>query len=70
MGTYHILHNNCNHFTDEICEFLTGNKLPDYVVKQHEEIVNTPMGSMILPMLEGMSNNNNQFLPQMFEGKK
>jgi hypothetical protein len=70
MGTYNILHNNCNHFTDEICEFLTGQKLPDYVTKQHEEVAGTPLGAMILPMLESMSNQNNQFLPQMYEGKK
>jgi hypothetical protein len=70
MGTYHVLHNNCNHFTDEICEFLTGQKLPEYVTKQHEEISQTPLGKMILPMLESMSGANNQFLPQMYEGKK
>ncbi len=37
-------------------------------MKQHEEIVNTPLGKMFMPMLEQMSNQNNQFLPNMFEG--
>ena len=27
METYNFLHNNCNHFTHEISEFLTGNPL-------------------------------------------
>ncbi len=70
INTYNMLHNNCNHFTNEILTFLTGESLPDWVLKQHEEIANTGLGKMILPMLENMNNQNNQFLPQMFEGKK
>lgn len=70
MDTYHILHNNCNHFTNEIVSFLTGSPLPDWILKQHDEIANTSLGRMILPMLEQMSTQNNQFMPQMFEGKK
>jgi hypothetical protein len=70
MNTYHILENNCNHFTNDIAQFLTGNPLPDSIIKQHEELSNTPLGKMILPMLDNMSKQNNQFLPQMFEGKK
>lgn len=66
---YHILENNCNHFTNEICEFLTGRSLPDNVLKQHEQIMDTSLGKFILPMLQNMSNNNNQFLPNMFEKK-
>ncbi len=65
--TYHILENNCNHFTNEICEFLTGKSIPDNVLKQHEQIMDTPLGKFILPMLQNMSNANNQFLPQMYE---
>jgi hypothetical protein len=70
MDTYHIIENNCNHFTNEICLFLTGNPIPDYILKQHEEIFNTSLGKMLMPMIQNMSTNNNQFLPQMFEGKK
>jgi len=70
MDTYHILHNNCNHFTNEILNFLVGIPLPDWILKQHDEIANTSLGQMILPMLEQMSTQNNQFMPQMFEGKK
>jgi hypothetical protein len=70
MNTYHILENNCNHFTNEILNFLTGQSLPDNILKQHEELNSTPLGQMILPMLQNMSTQNNQFLPQMYEGKK
>ena len=67
---YNFLTNNCNHFTNEICEFLTGNPIPDYVLNQHEQIQGTPFGNMILGMLQNMGAQNNQFLPQAFEGKK
>jgi hypothetical protein len=70
INSYHILHNNCNHFTNEILTFLTGEDLPDWILKQHEEISNTGLGKMIIPMLENMNKQNNQFLPHMFEGKK
>merc|ERR1712166_1620346 len=33
QATYNFLENNCNHFTHEILEFLTGNPCPDYVLK-------------------------------------
>ena len=68
MGTYNILYNNCNHFTDAVAYFLTGKHLPDSILKQHEQLLNTPMGQMIRPFLEQMSQQNNQFLPNMFEG--
>lgn len=70
METYHLLENNCNHFTNDICNFLTGTSIPDYILKQHEEIFSTPMGKMLMPMIQNMSTNNNQFLPQMFEGNQ
>ena len=68
--TYHLLENNCNHFTNDICNFLTGQNIPDWVLKQHEEIFSTPMGKMLMPMIQNMSSNNNQFMPQMFEGNQ
>lgn len=68
MNTYNVLNNNCNHFTDAALFFLVGKHLPDPILKQHEEILSTPMGQMLRPMLENLSNQNNAFLPNMFEG--
>jgi len=67
--TYHILNNNCNHFTNEIAFFLCGKTLPDNILNQHNELNNTPMGSYILPMLEKMNQGNSQTFPNMFERK-
>ena len=69
INTYDVLRHNCNHFTDAALFFLVGKHLPDSILKQHEEILNTPMGQMVRPMLENMSRGgNNAFLPNMFEG--
>ena len=68
MNTYNILNHNCNHFTDAALYFLVGKHLPDSILKQHEELLNTPMGQMVRPLLERMSQGNNAFLPNMFEG--
>jgi len=67
MQTYDLLYNNCNHFTDAAAYFLTGRHLPDSILKQHEELLNTPLGNMIRPYLEMMRGQNNAFLPNMFE---
>jgi hypothetical protein len=29
--TYHLIAKNCNHFTDEVCQQLTGNPIPGWV---------------------------------------
>lgn len=68
MNNYDLLNHNCNHFTDTALFFLTGKNLPDSILKQHEDILSTPMGQMFKPMLESMSNGNNAMLPNMFEG--
>ena len=67
--TYNILNHNCNHFTDAALYFLVGKHLPDSILKQHEELLNTPMGQMVRPLLERMNQGNNAFLPNMFEGR-
>lgn len=68
-NTYNILYNNCNHFTNEIANFLTGSNIPDNILNQHKELYNSPMGKMILPMLESMNNQNPESFPNMFEGR-
>ena len=69
METYDVLNHNCNHFTDDALFFLVGKHLPDSILKQHEEILSTPMGQQFRPILESMSRGNNAFLPNMIEGR-
>lgn len=59
---YNTISNNCNHFTDVALFYLTGNHLPDNILKQHEEILKTPIGKQIKPYLEKSSNNRGQII--------
>ena len=65
--SYNVINHNCNHFTDAALFFLTGKNLPNPILKQHEQILSTPMGKMLMPMLQQMSGGNNS-IPAMFEG--
>lgn len=70
MENYNLINHNCNHFTNNVLFFLTEKNLPDNILKQHEELLKTPMGQMLMPMLENMNKGNNQALPNIFEGRK
>ena len=70
---YDLLTNNCNHFTNEAVEFLTGTPLPVYISGLIDEIRKAPMGEMILNMIGGMATQAQQnshpiFNPGMVEG--
>ena len=49
---YDLISHNCNHFSDAALYFLTGKHLPSNILKQHEEILKTPLGSKIRPLIE------------------
>lgn len=65
---YHLLNNNCNHFTNAICQFLCGKPLPDEIVNQHKVLADTPFGKWLIPRLEAMSNKMSQAVPNIIEG--
>lgn len=52
--SYDLLSNNCNNFTDEMSKLLLGTGIPDHIVSLPEEVMSTPFGQMIKPMLTGM----------------
>lgn len=54
---YHLLNHNCNNFSDHISEFLTGRKIPPHITGLPSEVLSTPFGQMLMPMLEQMSVN-------------
>jgi len=62
---YHLLDHNCNTFSDEVSQFLTGNKIPPHITGLPQEVMSTPFGQMLRPMLDQMSvdpgNNSNPF---------
>ncbi|KAF7457671.1 UBA/TS-N domain-containing protein [Cryptosporidium felis] len=49
---YDLLNHNCNHFSDNVVRFLLGEGIPAYILNLPNEVMRTPFGSMILPMLQ------------------
>ena len=56
VNTYNLLGNNCNNFSDDVSQFLTGNPIPAHITGLPAEVLNTPMGGMLAPMLTQMEN--------------
>ncbi|KAH3862044.1 hypothetical protein DPMN_025000 [Dreissena polymorpha] len=52
---YHLLNNNCNTFSSELAQFLTGNDIPKQITGLPAEVLQTPFGQMIKPFLDTMS---------------
>ncbi|KAF9214006.1 hypothetical protein BGZ59_004474 [Podila verticillata] len=51
--SYHLLDNNCNNFSSDVCNFLVG-RFPDYITNLPADFLNTPFGQMMRPMIENM----------------
>lgn len=54
---YNLLQRNCNHFTQEASMFLLGIGIGDDIRNMIRDLLSTPMGSMIRPMLEQMTHS-------------
>jgi thiol-disulfide isomerase/thioredoxin len=51
---YHLLDNNCNSFSDEVCQFLVGSGIPKHITGLPAEFLNTALGQQLRPMIENM----------------
>lgn len=52
--TYSLLTNNCNNFSNEVAQFLVGATIPDYILQLPNEVMSSPMGALILPMIQNL----------------
>uniref|UniRef100_A0A7C9AD63 PPPDE domain-containing protein n=1 Tax=Opuntia streptacantha TaxID=393608 RepID=A0A7C9AD63_OPUST len=50
--TYSLLTHNCNNFSNEVAQFLVGASIPDYILNLPNEVMNSPMGALIMPMIQ------------------
>ena len=50
-----MFHHNCNNFSHETAKFLVGRGIPQHIVDLPGEILATPMGQMLAPMLQQMT---------------
>ncbi|XP_075522136.1 uncharacterized protein LOC142555247 [Primulina tabacum] len=50
--TYRLLTHNCNNFSNEVAQFLVGASIPDYILNLPNEVLSSPMGALMLPMIQ------------------
>ncbi|XP_019166134.1 PREDICTED: desumoylating isopeptidase 1-like [Ipomoea nil] len=50
--TYNLMAHNCNNFSNEVAQFLVGTTIPDYILDLPNEVMNSPMGPLMLPMIK------------------
>ncbi|KAG6403150.1 hypothetical protein SASPL_135367 [Salvia splendens] len=52
--TYSLLTHNCNNFSNEVAQFLVDASIPDYILNLPNEVLSSPMGAVILPMIQNL----------------
>ncbi|KAL9360796.1 hypothetical protein Peur_048919 [Populus x canadensis] len=52
--TYSLLTHNCNNFSNEVAQFLVGVTIPDYIIQLPNEVMNSPMGALLMPMIQNL----------------
>uniref|UniRef100_A0A0E0K6S3 PPPDE domain-containing protein n=1 Tax=Oryza punctata TaxID=4537 RepID=A0A0E0K6S3_ORYPU len=52
--TYRLLSHNCNNFSNEVAQFLVGAGIPDYILNLPGEVMSSPMGPLIMPMIQNL----------------
>lgn len=63
---YSLLHNNCNNFANELANLLVGEGIPEHITGLPDEVLATPFGQMILPMLQGLEQQLGSVQQQRF----
>eukprot|EP00906_Rhabdomonas_costata_P027614 RCo039181 len=64
-GAYHILRNNCNHFTQEAVLFLTGKPLPESVGVVPTAFLQSSLGKAISPFIDEVMQLQQECTAQM-----
>lgn len=52
--SYSLLDNNCNNFSDELAQLLTGARVPPHITGLPAAVLATPFGMMLRPLLSGL----------------
>jgi len=56
---YDLLRHNCNNFSHETAQFLVGKGIPQHILDLPNEIMATPLGQMLAPMIQQMTPSGN-----------
>ncbi|KAM6283770.1 LOW QUALITY PROTEIN: desumoylating isopeptidase 1 [Spheniscus humboldti] len=52
--SYNLFEHNCNTFSNEVAQFLTGRKIPSYITDLPAEVLATPFGQALRPLLDSI----------------
>lgn len=52
--TYSLMTHNCNNFSNEVAQFLVGATIPEYILNLPNEVMSSPMGALIMPMIQNL----------------
>ncbi|XP_049419021.1 desumoylating isopeptidase 1b [Epinephelus fuscoguttatus] len=51
---YNLFEHNCNTFSNEVAQFLTGKKIPSYITDLPSDVLSTPFGQALRPLLDSI----------------
>lgn len=51
---YNLLSHNCNHFSQEVSQILTGSDIPSHIRSLPSDFLSTPFGQMLRPQIDAM----------------
>ncbi|TDG98290.1 hypothetical protein EPR50_G00216980 [Perca flavescens] len=54
VDTYNLFEHNCNTFSNEVAQFLTGKTIPSYITDLPSEVLSTPFGQALRPLLDSI----------------
>ncbi|XP_071498139.1 uncharacterized protein [Diadema antillarum] len=54
---YNLFNHNCNNFSNDVSQFLTGNSIPSYITELPQEVLNTPIGQAMKPLIDSLAYN-------------
>ncbi|KAL1515786.1 hypothetical protein AB1Y20_002402 [Prymnesium parvum] len=55
--TYDLLRHNCNHFSEEVAQFLCGRSIGDDILRVPDVVLASPLGPMLAPMFDRIAND-------------
>lgn len=65
---YHLFDHNCNTFSNELANFLTGKGIPAEITNLPNEVKDTPIGAMIKQFIDSMESRPFSMFPEFEEG--
>lgn len=57
-ANYNLIKHNCNTFSEDLTQFLCGTSIPKYILELPQEILSTPLGQSLAPLIERIGNNS------------